>query len=106
MTGNVREWCRDVWRRYRSQVPEPDPVEKPEEGEKPLYVIRGGSFATPTETARVTWRAHSEGMEYRAPDDKAFVDVGFRVVLEVLTGPASLPSGVATATSRVPEPQP
>ncbi len=86
LAGNVREWCRDVWRIYGRTVP-PDHVELPREGEPKRYVIRGGSFNTPRETLRVTWRTDISGQNsapYKAEIDDAFKDVGFRVVLEVV----------------------
>ncbi len=85
MTGSVREWCRDVWRPYRSRaLTEIDYFEKPldeptgDEHEPPVrYVIRGGSFYSPREAARTTYRLDSGGLDFKA------LDLGFRVVLEV-----------------------
>ena len=86
LAGNVREWCRDVWQRYQEGVPWLDYVEPIPAGEKhPRYVIRGGSFDTPPYTARVSWRASINGVSYQiADDDPLPLDVGFRVVLEVV----------------------
>jgi eukaryotic-like serine/threonine-protein kinase len=101
MTGNAREWCRDDWQSYPHSVPERDPVQKPKEGKDPQYVIRGGSFMTPTETARVTWRGDCAQCAYKAKADDDFEDVGFRVVLEVLACPAPPSSGGKVAASPV-----
>ncbi len=102
MAGNVREWCRDVWRTYRVGS-EHDPVALPEAGEsRPRFAIRGGSYATPTESARVTWRGDSPGHTYRMGEDDTDEDLGFRVVLPMLacpTGPPS-PAGPTSAAGR------
>ncbi len=91
MAGNVREWCRDVWRTYRVGS-ENDPVALPEEGQtRPRFAIRGGSYATPTETARVTWRGDSPGHAYRMGEDDTDEDLGFRVVLPLLACPSGPP---------------
>ena len=100
LTGNVREWCRDVWWPYPSSATKCDYVEKPREGVEPCYVIRGGSFETPSETGRVTWRSGCPGHEYKAGKDKGFEDVGFRVVLEVLECSSTLLSEGEAAASR------
>ena len=93
MAGNVREWCRDAWRTYRGD-PQSDPVVEPEDGDPhPRFAIRGGSYETPTETARVTWRDDSPGHAYRLKGDETDEELGFRVVLEVLV----CPPGPATA---------
>jgi formylglycine-generating enzyme required for sulfatase activity len=86
LTGNVREWCRDPWLCYSPRVTECDPVAKAKEGGQPIrYAIRGGSYATPPETARATWRSDvHDAYPYKATDDVAFPDVGFRLVVEVL----------------------
>ncbi len=86
MAGNAREWCRDVHRPYLdSRVPPVDPVEAPREGETdPAFSIRGGSFLTPRETARVSFRSDLPDLEYKARDRDRFEDVGFRTVLEVV----------------------
>ena len=59
----------------------------------PLFVIRGGSYNTPPETARTTWRSDlsgAESLEYKARNDYYEKDLGFRVVLEVIEVPANL----------------
>jgi eukaryotic-like serine/threonine-protein kinase len=89
MMGNVREWCRDVWRHYpKSQTPlDHDHVEVPSDGEAdPKFVIRGGSYLTPMpiETARLTFRSDCRDLAYRAQAAQSFLDVGFRVVVEIV----------------------
>jgi serine/threonine protein kinase len=105
MTGNVREWCRDAWDSYRSVVHECDPVTSPNVWGKqpPYYVIRGGSFDTPREMGRVTWRQDDSGFEYKARDNCPFEDVGFRMVLELLIcepEPGSKPDSGASPEAR------
>jgi formylglycine-generating enzyme required for sulfatase activity len=92
LAGNVREWCRDAWGVY-SPKDQVDPVRKPAEGRSyTAYVIRGGSYATETETARTTWRSAegTSGHKYKLHDDEKAGDLGFRVVLEILTVPPDL----------------
>ncbi|WP_165243999.1 bifunctional serine/threonine-protein kinase/formylglycine-generating enzyme family protein [Paludisphaera soli] len=100
MTGNVREWCRDVWRPYPNRPVLVDPVERPASDlEDARYAIRGGSYASLPTTARVSYRADSAGLEYRAPNRAKIEDVGFRMVLEVAVAedlkPASVEKGAA-----------
>jgi eukaryotic-like serine/threonine-protein kinase len=94
LAGNVREWCRDVWKIYPQVEPGPDPVQVPTSGDaNPLFVIRGASYNTPPETARSTWRSDlpgAESLEYKARSDFYDFDLGFRVVLEILTVPENL----------------
>ncbi len=86
MAGNVREWCRDVWKGYQATALS-DPVGLPEEGESdPDYAIRGASYLTSTESRRVTWR-HDQGRPWKMKESESDDDVGFRVVLEVLRRP-------------------
>ncbi len=85
LAGNVREWCRDVWKPYTDSGPFVDPVRGPDDGETdPDYVIRGGSYDTPGEYARVTYRKDAQDLAWKGKNEDAFPDVGFRVVLEVL----------------------
>jgi serine/threonine-protein kinase len=97
LAGNVREWCRDVWKLYPRVEPELDPVQLPSPDDaNPTYVIRGGSYKTPPETARSTWRSDlggTESLAYRAKNDDNDLDLGFRVVLEILEVPADLIAG-------------
>jgi formylglycine-generating enzyme required for sulfatase activity len=92
LAGNAREWCRDMWKNYRDVSLVSDPLVEPisSEDAEPLYVIRGGSYATLTEMARVTHRANTSDFAYKAKNTDEFDDVGFRVVLEVVI--AGLPS--------------
>ncbi len=94
LAGNVREWCRDVWRVYPQVEPGPDPVQVPASDDaNPLFAIRGGSYNTPPETARATWRSNlggAESLEYKAKGDYSEKDLGFRVVLEILEVPENL----------------
>ncbi len=85
LAGNVREWCRDVWKPYTDSGPFLDPVRGPDDGDTdPDYVIRGGSYDTPGEYARVTYRKDAQDLAWKGKNEDAFPDVGFRVVLEVL----------------------
>jgi len=87
LTGNVREWCRDVWDWYSIVSLPCDHVQVANSDDaNPLYVIRGGSYDTPRpETARVTWRANVPGEKsvvYKARNSHTDPDLGFRVVVE------------------------
>jgi serine/threonine-protein kinase len=91
MTGNVREWCRDVYEPYSKIInkhknadpagadgPLHDPCEcrEPTPGEpKVRYVVRGGSFLTSLDDAKTFQRV---GVEADAQPN----DLGFRVVIE------------------------
>jgi eukaryotic-like serine/threonine-protein kinase len=98
LAGNVREWCRDVWKVYPQVEPARDPVQGPAGGDaSALYVIRGGSYDTDRETARTTWRADLVGKPYRVKNDDYDLDLGFRVVLEILEVPANL---IASSASK------
>jgi serine/threonine-protein kinase len=99
LAGNVREWCRDVWGTY-SPKDAVNPQGKPAGGQgDPYYVIRGGSYETPRETARATWRSEPgiEGAPYILKADGHQKDLGFRVVLEVLE--RQEPAATAGATA-------
>ncbi len=94
MTGNVREWCRNPWKMYRDR-PEFDPGDDLEDDDKEkdkdaCYAIRGGSYATMTDTARVTWRTSGGGFRYCMQEGETAPDLGFRVVLRILECPADL----------------
>jgi serine/threonine-protein kinase len=92
MAGNVREWCRDYYQRYKKTdqpvrdpevrtapvVPAP-PGASPEDS-GPTVVVRGGSFTTYGET-KDTFR---RGMQ--SPSEE-IVDLGFRIVIECPEGP-------------------
>jgi serine/threonine protein kinase/formylglycine-generating enzyme required for sulfatase activity len=78
LTGNVREWCRDVWEEFGA-VKEPlRDWDGPPRGAAPdiTFVIRGGSFKTFEDRARTTQREDHE------PEDQAGIDLGFRLVIE------------------------
>ncbi|MDG3005779.1 bifunctional serine/threonine-protein kinase/formylglycine-generating enzyme family protein [Paludisphaera mucosa] len=99
MTGNVREWCRDVWAGYLDKPAAIDPVVNPASAtEDPHFAIRGGSYATLPETARVSYRSDSSGQAYRAKNREKFADVGVRLVLEVVIA-EKLEPDAATKTS-------
>jgi serine/threonine-protein kinase len=83
LTGNVREWCRDVWR--------PSPVNRqtvvghdPDRGPSPdgdaraedKRVVRGGSFMTSLEFGETINRDEPH------PPDYVTDDIGFRIVIE------------------------
>jgi serine/threonine-protein kinase len=94
LAGNAREWCRDAWKFYPQVEPAQDPVQVPaKDDSNPLFVIRGGSYNTPPETARVTWRSDLPGadsLEYKAHKDFYENDLGFRIVLEIVEVPQKL----------------
>jgi serine/threonine-protein kinase len=85
MTGNVREWCLDVYQPYAEIMPanqspgqpwqdprfghEPDP-----EAPKVKYVVRGGSYFRRADDAMVFYRAIASA-------DSQLNDLGFRVVI-------------------------
>jgi serine/threonine-protein kinase len=101
MAGNVREWCRDAWGIYSSK-PEVNPARLPAEGQvDPYYVIRGGSYETPTETARATWRSEqgTQHAPYIMKADGHQKDLGFRVVVDVMEYPADLGAQPQTQTT-------
>ncbi len=89
LTGNVREWCRDVWADYvATEEPVIDPVgPTPPKGARPSYVIRGGSFATTadirtTRPRRVDPKDLTDRANAQMGEDGTSEDVGFRVVIE------------------------
>jgi serine/threonine-protein kinase len=91
LAGNVREWCRDVWRIYPEVEPGIDPGQgHASDDANSLFVIRGGSYDAPRESARSTWRRDLDKKEYRAKRDHYDFDLGFRVVLEILEIPEHL----------------
>ncbi|WP_152051612.1 bifunctional serine/threonine-protein kinase/formylglycine-generating enzyme family protein [Tautonia marina] len=97
LTGNLREWCRDVWRPYGRHASDTDPIEQPVDREQANYVIRGGSYLTEfPETARTTWRADASTVDYKGPLDHSDHDLGFRVVVEFLPLPSD-PSALSRA---------
>ncbi len=87
LTGNAREWCRDLWAMYRpSTTPSTDPQGAPttEKG-KGEYIVRGGSFATYKDQFRTTRpRRPLDGDTafWQVAEDGTSEDLGFRIVLE------------------------
>ncbi|MBV8487325.1 MAG: SUMF1/EgtB/PvdO family nonheme iron enzyme, partial [Planctomycetaceae bacterium] len=90
MTGNVREWCLDLYRPYGQIIaenPNPKmPLRDPREGSwdhvangKDMYVVRGGSFLLDSNRA-MTFQRDSEEASLQNQD------LGFRVVLETPAG--------------------
>ena len=87
LTGNVREWCRDLWAAYRSSTtPLMDPQGPPASAKgKGEYVVRGGSFATYGDEFRTTRprRPRKATLTSRQmAEDGTSEDLGFRIVLE------------------------
>jgi formylglycine-generating enzyme required for sulfatase activity len=88
LTGNVREWCRDVWEPFPPDRDKFNYVAVAGEGvTDPEFVIRGGSFETIAKTAKVVWRESYNGVRYKEIATKPVPDVGFRVVLEPIRIP-------------------
>jgi len=93
LTGNVREWCRDLWAAYPSSTtprtdPQGPPASKGGEGER---VVRGGSFATFKDQFRTTRprRPQKGDLSSRQFDENRQLgeegsseDLGFRIVLK------------------------
>jgi formylglycine-generating enzyme required for sulfatase activity len=83
MAGNVREWCRDVWKRYAAgngDQPAVDPEfpldRDPSHAENNRMVIRGGAFNDPINLGKTTQRDDSKSPDYEEPS------IGFRIVIE------------------------
>jgi len=75
MSGNVREWCEDVYREYSGRE-QTNPLNvKPDMGEKPERILRGGSYFESDKKCVVYARFKTEPERCRA---------GFRVVRSVL----------------------
>lgn len=70
ITGNVREWCWDIYANYSRGKDESTDSYSSMNGRK--RVIRGGAWSLPLETCRNSER-------YQAHPDYRFDDVGFRV---------------------------
>ncbi|WP_406700919.1 SUMF1/EgtB/PvdO family nonheme iron enzyme [Singulisphaera sp. Ch08] len=87
MTGNVREWCQDLWAPYVSST---EPLKNPlvmvvPKQELPEYVIRGGSFAVWSDRIRTTRPRKPEKDDQTTielTEDQTAEDLGFRVVIE------------------------
>ena len=74
MTGNVNEWCRDVYAAY-PEGPQVNPKGPKPSGSSTVYVVRGGSFLV--ESAR--WCRNTKRISY--PENYAQMDIGLRLVL-------------------------
>jgi formylglycine-generating enzyme required for sulfatase activity len=84
LTGNVREWCRDIWTRYEAKA---EPVVDPQFPIDPnappagvAMVVRGGSYFTSLELGHTTNRDEPHGPDEESPD------IGFRIVIECPEG--------------------
>jgi formylglycine-generating enzyme required for sulfatase activity len=83
MAGNVREWCRDVWKRYapgNGDQPVVDPEfpfdPDPSHAENNRMVIRGAAFIDPINRGRTTQREDHQPPDFEEPS------TGFRIVIE------------------------
>jgi serine/threonine protein kinase/formylglycine-generating enzyme required for sulfatase activity len=79
MTGNVREWCRDVWKRYDPSTQQAlDPQFPPDRSGHPevKMVVRGGSYQSSPEAGQTTNRDDPR------PRDEVTPELGFRIVIE------------------------
>ncbi len=96
MQGNAWEWCLDVWRPdYHEAAPDAraqmhDPV-VPQVVWR--YVLRGGSWFTPTRQLSPTYRARDLN-HFSRPD------TGFRIVLATAASDTTAPAPVRTDTER------
>ena len=82
LTGNVREWCRDVWKDYDPRAPSQplvDPQVPPPNtaaSNDLEMVVRGGSYMPGFELGRTTER----GSPRKGSD--VTDQIGFRIVIE------------------------
>ena len=81
MTGNINEWCLDIYGPYPAE-PQTNPPGAELSGSSALYVVRGGSFLV--QSAR--WCRNTKRISY--PDMYTQMDIGMRLVLK---DPASGP---------------
>ena len=81
MTGNINEWCLDIYGPYPAE-PQTNPTGAELSGSSALYVVRGGSFLV--QSAR--WCRNTKRISY--PDMYTQMDIGMRLVLK---DPASGP---------------
>ena len=73
MSGNVLEWCSDLYGDYRSNAQE-DPQGPFVGSQGTQYVLRGGSWSSSARSCRVTCR-------YFFPPDSVYKLIGFRLAL-------------------------
>jgi formylglycine-generating enzyme required for sulfatase activity len=77
MTGNVKEMCRDVWKRYEKRTTVVlDPCEESRNDPNKEYVIRGGDYRSTPEECTTTYR------DGKLPATSASPGIGFRLVIE------------------------
>ncbi len=79
MTGNVAEWCRDMYKPYQPSDrplldPEWPPADFPTSDMTPM-TVRGGSFYSELEQATTIYRGSREGQDVTS-------EIGFRIVIE------------------------
>ncbi|MCA9009410.1 MAG: formylglycine-generating enzyme family protein [Planctomycetaceae bacterium] len=72
MSGNVYQWCRDVYNNYPTETLIDPLQELPPQGDKLRNVLRGGSWMRPTKRCRSAAR-------YRATPGTRNAENGFRV---------------------------
>lgn len=89
MTGNVREWCRDVFQEVLpagiKPVIDPDLAPVGAVGDDVKMVVRGGSFNTPTDLGQTINR------EKPRPPRDVTPDLGFRIIIECPESPRDAP---------------
>jgi formylglycine-generating enzyme required for sulfatase activity len=79
LTGNVREWCRDVWKptlESLGSANDPGPAPDHAAGAGDRRVVRGGSFQTPPEFGQTINRDEPQLPEFVTND------IGLRIVIE------------------------
>jgi serine/threonine-protein kinase len=76
LTGNLQEWCRDIWAPYTGE---------PARGAPPKYVIRGNSYYGYVDQCGTTRR------DDRAEADQEAETLGFRVAIETPASPGVHP---------------
>jgi formylglycine-generating enzyme required for sulfatase activity len=82
MHGNVQEWCQDWFTRpypaWTGAGPEPDPRGPLSGSPVPAKVLRGGSYVTPPDLCRSTFRT-SAASPGNGKDDYRHAAIGFRL---------------------------
>ncbi len=73
MSGNVKEWCNDVYESNFYQISPKDNPKGPEQGS--MYVVRGGSFGSEKNELEVIYRTGQDGATAKYTN-------GFRLVLD------------------------